>query len=82
MKGWPHTEATTKAAHSWSGPSFRKGRQSEARVQGGRESRHTYLHEGELLLAGVVVTGGPLVFLGVVGAVFVGILVRWVHKFP
>lgn len=41
-----------------------------------------HLHQGKLLLTGVVVAGGPLILLSIVGAVLVGVLVRWVHKFP
>lgn len=42
----------------------------------------THLHQGKLLLAGVVVSGGALVFLGVVGALLVGVLVRGMNQFP
>ena len=56
-------------------------RQSEARVKGGKESK-PHLHQGELLLTSVVVAGGALILLSIVWAVLVGVLVRWVHKFP
>lgn len=42
----------------------------------------TDLYEGKLLLAGVVVSGGPLVLLGVVGALFIGVLVCGMYQFP
>lgn len=42
----------------------------------------TNLYEGKLLLAGVVVSGGPLVLLGVVGALFIGVLVCGMYQFP
>ena len=41
-----------------------------------------YLHQGKLLLTGVVVAGGTLILLSIVRAVLVRVLVRWVHKFP
>ena len=41
-----------------------------------------HLHQGELLLAGVVVARGALVLLGVVRAVLVGVLVCGVHELP
>lgn len=42
----------------------------------------TDLYEGKLLLAGVVVSGGPLVLLGVVRALFIGVLVCGMYQFP
>lgn len=41
-----------------------------------------HLHQGKLLLAGVVVARGTLILLGVVGAVLVGVLVGGMHKLP
>ncbi len=40
------------------------------------------LHESELLLAGVVVSGGSLVLLSVVRTLFVGVLVGGMNQFP
>lgn len=56
------------------------GRQS--RPEPKEEKSKPYLHQGELLLAGVVVAGGSLILLSIVGAVLVGVLVRRVHEFP
>lgn len=42
----------------------------------------THLHQGKLLLAGVVVSGGSLVLLGVVGTLLVGVLVGRVNQLP
>lgn len=57
------------------------GRESEVRAKGGKESK-PYLYQGKLFLTGVVVAGGTLILLSIVGTVLVGVLVRWVHKFP
>lgn len=55
-------------------------------MTGGRRSALSlslsHLHQGELLLRGVVVPGGPLVLLGVVWTLLVGVLVRGVDQFP
>jgi hypothetical protein len=40
------------------------------------------LHQGKLLLAGVVVSGGSLVLLGVVGTLLVGVLIRGMDQLP
>lgn len=57
------------------------GRGFVSRVK--RKRKQTaHLHQGKLLLTGVVVAGGTLVLLSVVRAVLVGVLVCRVHKFP
>jgi hypothetical protein len=60
---------------------FAFGRQHCQR-QGEQEAELSHLHQGKLLLSGVVVACGSLVLLSVVGAVLVGVLVCWMYKFP
>lgn len=42
----------------------------------------TDLHESKLLLACVVVSGGSLILLSIVRALFVGVLVGWMNQLP
>lgn len=42
----------------------------------------TDLHESKLLLACIVVSGGSLILLSIVRALFVGVLVGWMNQLP
>lgn len=64
---------------------FAFDREDSARSEPHEEERAAegpHLHQGELLLAGVVVARGALVLLRAVRAVLVGVLVGGVHKLP
>lgn len=47
-----------------------------------RDEVITDLHESELLLARVVVSGGSLILLCVIRTLLVGVLVRWMNQLP
>ena len=48
----------------------------------GTGSRRPHLHQGKLLLGGVVITRGALILLSIVRAVLVGVLVGGVDQLP